>query len=137
MIRDIIKDKFFLSLPSNEATIEDVYIGIDLMDTLKFNSNKCVGLAANMIGELKTILILKSNNGYILMFNPKVLSKSQETYLTEEGCLSFEGTKRVKRYKKIKIGYYDMNFTYKIKTFNDFEAQIIQHEMDHFNGVLI
>ena len=137
MIKEIIKDKFFLGLEAEDATKEDSHIINDLYDTILKYKEHCVGLAANMIGYNKKILIYLSNdNKYKIIINPTILSYSTP-YKTNEGCLSLEGQRECIRYKKIKISYLDQNFKIKIKTFTDFEAEIIQHEMDHFKGIII
>lgn len=137
MIKDIVKDNFFLSQKSSDATSNDSYIIQDLKDTLNANKLKCVGMAANMIGYKKRIIIVFDNNKHLIMINPTLLSHSNTQYITEEGCLSHIGTKQVKRYEKIKVQYFDENFKIKIKTYTGFTAQIIQHEMDHLEGILI
>ena len=136
MIRDIVKDESFLSLKSTEATIEDLSIGLDLLDTLKSYSNSCVGMAANMIGVSKNIICIKDESAYILMFNAKIL-EAKEKYQIEEGCLCLEGTRNTSRYKNIKVKYKDQNFKTQIRSFRDFTAEIIQHELDHVEGKII
>lgn len=134
MIKEIIHDESFLkkkSQPSNDAQI-----GQDLLDTLLHNKDNCVGLAANMIGESKRIIAFLDVNKYIVMYNPKILKKSG-IYTTEEGCLSLEGKRKTKRYKNIKVKYEDENGNSFVKTYHDFTAQIIQHEIDHCDGILI
>lgn len=134
MIREIIHDETFLkkkSQPSNDAQI-----GQDLLDTLLHNKDNCVGLAANMIGESKRIIAFLDVNKYMVMYNPKILKKSG-IYTTEEGCLSLEGKRKTKRYKNIKVKYEDENGNTFVKTYHDFTAQIIQHEIDHCDGILI
>ncbi len=137
MIKAIIKSENFLMLPSEPATKEDRYLIEDLKDTLRFHSKSCVGMAANMIGVLKRVIIFENEKKeYVLMFNPILLSFQNE-YETEEGCLSLKGSRKTKRYKKIKVEYYNEDFKKRIQTFTDFTAQIIQHEIDHCNGILI
>lgn len=137
MVRDIVHDNFFLSLKSENATEEDSNIILDMLDTININKDRCVGMAANMIGSLKRILVfLDDDKKYKIMINPIILNKSIP-YNTTEGCLSHSGSKECLRYKKIKVSYYDENFKIKIKTYYDFTAEIIQHEMDHFEGILI
>lgn len=109
----------------------------DLLDTIKANADHCVGMAANMIGVRKTILVALIGNRYLIMVNPKIVSKSSQTYETEEGCLSLNGQRKTKRYKSVTVEFPDRNFKKKTQTFRDFESQIIQHEIDHFNGILI
>lgn len=138
MIKDIVRDDFFLSQKSVEATLEDVNIAVDLIDTLKKHHGECVGMAANMIGYLKRVIIFTDENEHmIVMFNPEIMKTSGKCFETDEGCLSHVGVKKVKRFTKIKVEYQDVNFKKKIKTFEGFTAQIIQHEMDHLEGILI
>ncbi len=136
MVREIVKDEHFLSQKSVPATINDLNIAQDLFDTLTENANHCVGLAANMIGELKRIIIVDDNDNYIVMFNPQIL-KYSEPFKAEEACLSLIGTRPTKRYRTIKVEYENEKFQKRIKTFKDFTAQIIQHEIDHCNGIII
>ena len=136
MIKDIIKDNFILKQVSQEATIQDIEIANDLLDTLKHHQDHCVGLAANMIGELKSIIAFIDNDDYIVMFNPLII-KQEGLYICKERCLSHNGEKETKRYKKIKVEYFDNHFKKKIKTYTGLEAQIIQHEIDHCHGILI
>ena len=136
MIKEIVKDNFFLSLKSSDATQEDLYIVQDLKDTLTYNKNRCVGIAANMIGYSKRIIIVDDNGKQLIMINPIYL-KVSDPYQTEEGCLSHDGVKPCTRYKKVKVQYLDEQMKIKIKTYTDFTAQIIQHEMDHLEGILI
>ena len=137
MIKDIVKDDFFLSQVSENATIEDKEIIQHLKDTLNANKDKCVGMAANMIGYKKRILIFYDNKTPVIMVNPTIIQHSKTQYTTEEGCLSHNGVKETKRYDKIKVQYLDESYKLKIKTYQGFTAQIIQHEMDHFEGILI
>ena len=136
MVREIVRDEKLLSQISEKATIDDIDIATDLFDTLTANAGGCVGMAANMIGELKRIIIVDDNDNYIIMFNPVILKKS-DVYETNEGCLSLEGLRATRRYKKIKVEYQNEKMQRRIKTFTDFTAQIIQHEIDHCNGILI
>lgn len=138
MIREINKDISFLSIPSTEADENDIETIMDLKDTLDAKREICVGLAANMIGVSKRIIAIMQTNGTILMMvNPEIIKTSPGYYETSEGCLSLEGERPAKRYNKIKVAYLDEKFKKKIKTFIDFEAQIIQHEIDHCNGIII
>lgn len=137
MIKEIVKDQFQLSQKSAIATKEDLDIITDLLDTIKANHDHCVGMAANMIGANKRIIVVNDDNKYIIMINPEILKFSGKLYETEEGCLSHIGVKKTKRYEKIKVSYFDENFKKKIKTYQGFTAQIIQHEIDHCNGILI
>ena len=137
MIREIVKDTFFLSQKSEPATRQDQPVIQDLLDTVRANADRCVGMAANMIGERKTILVSQAGKDYLVMVNPKIVDHSRQCYETEESCLSLTGQRPVKRYSVIVVEYLDRKFKRKKQTFRDFEAQIIQHEMDHFNGILI
>lgn len=137
MIREIVKDTFFLSQKSEPATRQDQPVIQDLLDTVRANADRCVGMAANMIGERKTILVAQAGKDYLVMVNPKIVDHSRQCYETEESCLSLTGQRPVKRYSVIVVEYLDRKFNRKKQTFRDFEAQIIQHEMDHFNGILI
>ncbi len=136
MTREINRDIFILSQKSVPATENDRQTGEDLLETLIANSERCVGMAANMIGVLKNIIAVNDNNDYIVMYNPQII-KADKEYETEEGCLSLDGVRKTKRYKKIKVRYLDKDFKIKIKTYEDFTAQIIQHEIDHLSGIII
>ena len=137
MIRKIVTDPIFLSRKSEPASKEDIQTINDLLDTLKANSNCCVGMAANMIGVSKTILAAIIDNEYIVMINPQITGKSKQSFEAEESCLSLNGVRNAVRYKSITVEYLDRKFKKKKQTFIGFNAQIIQHEIDHFNGVLI
>ena len=137
MVKPIMRDIFFLNQPSEPATEADRKTGMDLLDTLKAHEEECVGMAANMIGERKTILVAQAGKDYLVMVNPKVVDHSRQCYETEESCLSLTGQRPVKRYSVIVVEYLDRKFKRKKQTFRDFEAQIIQHEMDHFEGIII
>lgn len=137
MLKNIVKDINFLSQKSEDATIDDKYIIDDLKDTLLFHKSHCVGMAANMIGYLKNIIIFENSKGlHEIMVNPQII-KCEGKYEIEEGCLSLEGKRLTTRYKKIKVSYLDDKFRQRIKTFTDFEAEIIQHEIDHLSGIII
>ena len=137
MVRELIHDPILLSRVSGEATREDLPIAEDLLDTLKAHRETCVGMAANMIGAFKKIIAVADGDGYLLMLNPVIL-KSAEPYETEEGCLSLlGGPRKTTRYQKIKVQYQTLQFQTRIKTFTGWTAQIIQHEVDHCNGILI
>ena len=136
MIRPVVHDPMILSKPSSPATAMDMQTAIDLMDTLTANAEHCVGMAANMIGVHKRILVFSAGPFNVVLFNPVIVKKSGE-YEAEEGCLSLPGVRKTKRYKVIEVEYQDMSFKKKKDTFRDFTAQIIQHEMDHFEGKLI
>jgi len=136
MVCEIMKDIAFLSQKAEEATAQDISVGIDLLDTLEAHKDGCVGMAANMIGVNKRIIVFDDDGKYTLMFNPVIIKKSSP-YQAEEGCLSLEGTRMTKRWKSIKVQYQNENFQTRIKTFTDFTAQIIQHEIDHCDGIII
>lgn len=137
MVREIVRDVLVLGRKSEPATKDDTPVIRDLLDTLAANSDRCVGLAANMIGVHKTILAAAIGGKHIAMVNPKITDRSKDTYETEEGCLSLDGVRPVKRYQFITVEYLDNRFKRKKQTFKGFEAQIIQHEMDHFEGKII
>lgn len=137
MIKELMHDPIFLAQKSEEATCDDLQTAVDLRDTLEFHKNECVGMAANMIGIKKRIICFDNNGSYMTMFNP-VIIKADGAYNTEESCLSLLGGPRsTKRFKKIKVKYTEADFKIKIKTFDGWTAQIIQHEIDHCNGILI
>lgn len=136
MIRPIIKDPIFLALKSALATEDDLPAARDLLDTLVAHRDGCVGMAANMIGVLKRIIVFDNAGSYMTMFNPEIV-KCSGPYETEEGCLSLAGTRKAKRYRSIKVRYQNEELETRLKTFTGFPAQIIQHELDHCNGVLI
>lgn len=136
MIKPVIHDEFLLSRKSLSAAPEDISVADDLADTLKANSEKCVGMAANMIGVLKRIIVFDDNGKITEMFNPEIIKQS-EPFETEEGCLSLTGVRKTKRYKKIKVRWQTRDFQIRIKTYTGFAAQIIQHEIDHFDGKII
>ena len=137
MVRELIHDPLFLARKSEPATQEDIAVAQDLLDTLTAHKDECVGMAANMIGVLKRIIVFDNEGTPMAMLNPEIL-KSSEPYNTEEGCLSLLGGPRpCRRYKKIKVRYETMELQSRIKTFTGFTAQIIQHEVDHLNGILI
>lgn len=136
MIKEINRDIFILSQKSVPATENDRQTGEDLLETLIANSERCVGMAANMIGVPKNIIAINYNNNYTVMYNPEIL-KADKEYETEEGCLSLDGVRKTKRYRKIKVRYLDKDFKIKIKTYDGFTAQIIQHEIDHLSGIII
>lgn len=137
MIKEIIHDEKFLSQKAEPATQEDLYLADDLRDTLEVNKEHCVGMAANMIGVNKRVIIYEENHEYFVMFNPEIIKK-QGAFETEESCLSLQGyPKKTKRYKSIKVKWLNEKFGVRVKTFTGFTAQIIQHEIDHCNGILI
>lgn len=136
MIRSIMHDPFFLAQKSEPATEADRQVIGDLLDTLRANLDRCVGMAANMIGEKKRIIVFCNGPVQMVMVNPQITAKSGE-YETEEGCLSLAGTRKTKRYRKIIVAYLDQAFRNKTASFEGFTAQIIQHEIDHCDGILI
>lgn len=136
MEKPIVKDVLFLRIPSKEVTAADLPIADDLRDTLLANRERCVGMAANMIGESKCIITFFDGNTCCEMLNPKILKKSTP-FDTEEGCLSLTGTRPTKRWRSIKVQWVDRAFKPHIKTFTGLTAQIIQHEIDHLNGIII
>ena len=137
MVRELVHDPILLARKSADATKEDLEIGRDLLDTLLAHREGCVGMAANMIGQLKRIIVFDNGGVPALMFNPEIIKASGE-YETEEGCLSLlGGPRKTKRYRKIKVRYQTETFQLRLKTFEGWTAQIIQHEIDHCNGILI
>ena len=137
MVKDLIHDPILLARKSENATKEDLQIAQDLLDTLVAHKDGCVGMAANMIGACKRIIAFDNDGAYMVMFNPEIIKKSGP-YDAEEGCLSLlGGPRKCKRYQTVKVQWQTAEFQYRIKTFNGFSAQIIQHEVDHCDGVLI
>lgn len=136
MIRPVIKDTFILSRPSVKAGKEDIKTAMDLRDTLAANREICVGMAANMIGVSKRIIAVAVFSSILIMFNPVIVSK-KGPYSTEEGCLSLSGMRPTTRYKTVTVRFTDMTFTEKTMVFSGPAAQIIQHECDHLEGILI
>ena len=137
MVRELIHDEVLLSKKSEKATKADKQVANDLLDTLKAHADGCVGMAANMIGQLKCIIAFDNGGKYMIMYNPEIVGTSGE-YETEEGCLSYMGGPvKVKRYRSIEVKYEDEKFKKCSKVFKDFTAQIIQHEVDHLGGVLV
>ena len=136
MIKEIIHDPILLAQKSKPATAEDIQIADDLLETLKANADRCVGMAANMIGVQKRIIVFDDNGKYTEMFNSEIIS-GKEKFEAEEGCLSLTGTRKAKRYKTIKVKWQNRDFQYRIKNFTGWTAQIIQHEIDHCNGIII
>lgn len=136
MVKEICKDIFFLRQVSSPADSSDAETANDLLETLKAHHEECVGMAANMIGVSKRIIVFSDSGVPVVMMNPEIIKKSGE-YETQEGCLSLTGVRKVKRYRNIKVEYEDTDFKKKIKSFNGFTAQIIQHEIDHCDGIII
>ena len=136
MIREICRDQFFLARKAEPATAADLIVGQDLLDTLAAHKDGCVGMAANMIGVNKRIIAFDNEGEYMLMFNP-VIVKQSGAYEAEEGCLSLAGTRKTKRYKTIKVQWQNEKFQTRLRTFTGWTAEIIQHEIDHCEGILI
>ena len=137
MVRELMHDPIFLARKSESAAKEDLQTAQDLLDTLTAHRETCVGMAANMIGVCKRIIAFDNEGAYTVMLNPEIVKKSGE-YETEESCLSLlGGPRKTKRYQKIKVRYETLDFQIRLKAFTGWTAQIIQHEIDHCNGVLI
>ena len=139
MVREIMKDEAFLALPSERATAEDMDTArdlLDLLDTLKAHESECVGMAANMIGVRRRIIAFDNEGSYMVMFNPEIVKKSG-AYEAEEGCLSLAGTRKTRRWQSIKVQYQNEKMQIRLKTFTGWTAQIIQHEIDHCEGIII
>ena len=136
MIREICTDETFLAQKAEPALPEDLSIAADLLETLKHHKEGCVGMAANMIGVCKRIIAFEDDREYAVMFNPEIIKRSGP-YDAEEGCLSLTGTRRAKRWSTIKVRWQNEKFQQRIKTFTGWTAQIIQHEIDHCEGIII
>ncbi|MEE6729567.1 peptide deformylase [Pediococcus pentosaceus] len=136
MIKSVIHDQQILSQTSIPATKQDLSVVMDLMDTLKANSERCVGMAANMIGVHKRIIVVTMGMMNVPMINPVILKKGNP-YTAEEGCLSLTGERSTTRYDEIKVQYLDLEFKKHTQKFKEFIAQIIQHEVDHCDGIII
>ena len=138
MIQPIMKDELFLAQKSVPAVNceEDIQVARDLLETLEAHKKGCVGMAANMIGVSKQIIAFDNEGTYMVMFNPAIV-KFSDRYEAEEGCLSLTGTRKTKRWKSIKVQYQNEQFQTRFKTFSGWTAQIIQHEIDHCNGIII
>ena len=136
MVREIMRDEAFLSQKAEPATLENLPVAQDLLDTLTAHKDGCVGMAANMIGVCKRIIVFDNDGTYMVMLNPEVIKKSGP-YEAEEGCLSLTGTRKAKRWQSIKVQYQNEQFQTRFKTFTGWTAQIIQHEIDHCEGILI
>lgn len=136
MEKSIVRDAFFLNQKSEEATKADLPIAQDLVDTLKANRDRCVGMAANMIGYRKRIIIVATGFADMIMINPVITAKL-EPYEAEEGCLSLPGTRKTTRFKHITVRYLDKKYEEHTQDFSGYIAQIIQHECDHLEGILI
>ena len=136
MVKTIMKDIFFLGQKSEPASREDLQVGRDLQDTLAANREVCVGMAANMIGVRKRVIIVNMGMFDVVMFNP-VMVRKDTPYETEEGCLSLPGVRKTTRYQNIEVEYYDMNWTKQRQKLSGWQAQICQQELDHLEGILI
>lgn len=136
MVKNIVRDVFFLSQKSEPATKADMQVAIDLQDTLQANREGCVGLAANMIGVKTNIIIVNMGFVDVIMFNP-VITKKDSPYETEEGCLSLTGLRKTTRYENIEVEYYDMQWKKQKVKLSGWTAQICQHECDHLKGIII
>ena len=136
MVREICRDETFLAQKAEPAAADDLGTAHDLLDTLAAHRDGCVGMAANMIGVKKRIIVFDNGGEYMLMFNPVIIRQSG-AYEAEEGCLSLSGTRRVKRFRTIKVQWQNEKFQTRLKTFTGWTAEIIQHEIDHCEGVLI
>ena len=136
MVREIMKDEVFLAEASEKATAEDTEIARDLLETLEAHKAGCVGMAANMIGVRKRIIAFDNEGSYMVMFNPEIVKKAG-AYEAEEGCLSLTGTRKTRRWQSIKVQYQNEKMQIRLKTFTGCTAQIIQHEIDHCNGIIV
>ena len=136
MVKQIVRDIFFLGQPSEPATRADLSVGRDLLDTLQANREACVGMAANMIGVKKNIIIVNMGLIDVVMFNPVIISR-RGRYETEEGCLSLEGVRKTTRYQEIEVEYYDSSWKKQRQKLSGWTAQIAQHEIDHLSGKII
>ena len=136
MIREICRDETFLAQKAAPATADDLATAQDLLDTLTAHKDGCVGMAANMIGVCKRIIAFDNEGTYMVMFNPVIIRQSGP-YETEEGCLSLTGTRKTKRFQTIKVQWQNEKFQTRIKTFTGWTAEILQHEIDHCDGILI
>jgi peptide deformylase len=136
MVREICRDEVFLAQKAEAATEADLQVAEDLLETLIAHKDGCVGMAANMIGVNKRIIAFDNDGEYMMMFNPEIVKKSGP-YDAEEGCLSLTGTRKAKRWKSIKARYQNRAFQERFKTFTGWTAQIIQHEVDHCEGIII
>ena len=136
MIRDICKDQAFLAQKAEPASPEDLPVAADLLETMVVIMDGCVGMAANMIGVNKRIIAFDNQGGYMVMFNPEIVKRAGP-YEAEEGCLSLSGTRRARRWESIKVRWQNEKFQERIKTFTGWTAQIIQHEIDHCEGIII
>ena len=136
MVREIMRDEAFLAQRAEPATENDLETARDLLETLEAHKDGCVGMAANMIGVHKRIIAFDNEGSYMVMFNPEIVKKSG-AYEAEKGCLSLTGTRKTRRWQSIKVQYQNEKMQIRLKTFTGWTAQIIQHEIDHCNGIII
>lgn len=136
MVREIMRDEAFLARKAEPAAPEDLSVAQDLLDTLTTHKDSCVGMAANMIGVNKRVIVFDNEGTYMVIFNPEIVKKS-EPYQAEKGCLSLPGVRKAKRWKSIKVQYQNEKFQTRFKTFTGWTAQIIQHEINHCDGIII
>lgn len=136
MIKPIVRDIFFLGQKAERAVKADMAVGRDLLDTLQANRDRCVGMAANMIGVRKAVIVVHMGAADVVMFNPVVLKK-EGPYEAEEGCLSLDGVRKTTRYEYIEVEFYDMSWKKRRQKLRGLPAQICQHELDHLEGILI
>ena len=136
MVREICKDEAFLAQKAEPATADDLVVAQDLLETLTAHKDGCVGMAANMIGVNKRIIAFDNEGAYMVMFNP-VIVKQSGIYEAEEGCLSLTGTRKAKRFQTVKVQWQNEKFQTRLKTFTGWTAEIIQHEIDHCEGIVI
>lgn len=136
MVQKIVRDVFFLSQKSEPAVKQDFPVAQDLQDTLRANQDRCVGMAANMIGVRKRVIIVNMGFMNVVMYNPEIVHMDTP-YQTEEGCLSFEGSRKTTRYQNIEVDYYDAGWKKQRRKYSGWTAQIIQHEIDHLEGIII
>ena len=136
MVREICKDEAFLAQKAEPATADDLVVAQDLLETLAAHKDGCVGMAANMIGVGKRIIAFDNEGEYMVMFNP-IIVKQSGMYEAEEGCLSLTGTRKAKRFQTIKVQWQNEKFQTRLKTFTGWTAEIIQHEIDHCEGIII
>lgn len=136
MIKPIVRDIFFLGQKAERAVKADMAVGRDLLDTLQANRDRCVGMAANMIGVRKAVIVVHMGAADVVMFNPVVLKK-EGPYKAEEGCLSLDGVRKTTRYEYIEVEFYDMSWKKRRQKLRGLPAQICQHELDHLEGILI
>ena len=137
MVRPIVKDKFLLSQKSAPADRNDLPVAQDMVETIAAHAEECVGMAANMIGVLKRIIVFQEGNKYVVMLNPEVKWESPETYTIKEGCLCHVGAQDVTRHEAIEVEFLDLRMRKCRKKYDSITAEIIQHELDHLEGILI